>query len=610
MATKIKESKDSASNEAPRNVGAGSKASSEEFQLMGATSPGVKRMEAISAHLTLFDRVFLFIGVFFIAYTYSLDAPNLPQQPANSLKTTATASFQNHSLLASINVVRSVIAAVGQPTASKIADVFGRVELVLVSIFFYVIGTIVEACSHNIATFCAGAVLYQIGYTFVILLVEVIIADITSLRSRLFFSYIPATPFIINTWVSGDITASTLANAGWRWGIGMWGIVYPVSAIPLLAALLVAHGRAKKSADLADYKTPFEILGARGLTKALFWQLDVVGIILMIAVFALLLTPLTLAGGVAETWRTAHIIAPLVVGFFCIPLFVWWEMKAVHPLIPFHLLQDRAVWGALGIAMTLNWAWYMQADFLYTVLVVAFDETVKSATRITQLYSFASVLMGWFLGVIVFKVRRLKPFIVFGTCLFMVAFGMLIHYRGGTSLSHHTGMVGAQVVLGIAGGLFPYPTQASIQAAAKHEHLAIVTGLYLGTYNIGSALGACVSGAVWSQVLPSQLESHIGNVTTAATVYADPLTWSYSNPVGTPDRNAVIAAYRTTQNYLCITGICLSSLLIFFSLVLRNPKLTDQQSLPEAEEKGKATYEAQEGGPRTGLLDKLFMPWK
>ncbi|OJD39926.1 siderochrome-iron transporter sit1 [Diplodia corticola] len=602
MTTETKQSKRSASVEAPApHVGSGSRAPSEEFQLMGATSPGVKRMEAISAHLTLFDRIFLFIGVFVIAYAYSLDAT-----VRYTYQTTATASFQHHSLLASVNVVRSVIAAVGQPTASKIADVFGRVELVLVSIFFYVLGTIVEAVSNNVATFCAGAVLYQIGYTFIILLVEVIIGDISSLRARLFFSYIPATPFIINTWVSGDVAASTLANAGWRWGIGMWAIVYPISAIPLLAALLVAHRRAKKSADLADYKTPFEILGAGGLIKALFWQLDVIGIILMIAVFALLLTPLTLAGGVAETWKEAHIVAPLVVGFVCIPVFAWWEIKAVHPLIPFHLLKDRAIWAALGIAMTLNWAWYMQADFLYTVLVVAFDETTKSATRITQLYSFASVLMGWFLGVVVFKVRRLKPFIVFGTCLFMVAFGMLIHYRGGTSMSHHAGMVGAQVVLGIAGGLFPYPTQASIQAATKHEHLAIVTGLYLGTYNIGSALGACVSGAVWSQVLPGQLESHTGNATTAATVYADPLTWSYSNPVGTPDRDAVIAAYRSTQNYLCITGICLSSLLIFFSLALRNPKLTDQQSLPEAEEKGGVTPEVREDGRRKGFLAKLF----
>lgn len=111
----------------------------------------------------------------------------------------------------------------------------------------------------------------------------------------------------------------------------------------------------------------------------------------------------------------------------------------------------------------------MQGDFLYTVLVVAFDESIKSATRISSLYSFSSVIVGLILGGIVFKVRRLKPFIIAGTCLFMVAFGLLINYRGGTGSSSHSGIIGAQICLGIAGGMFPYPAQASIQAATKHE---------------------------------------------------------------------------------------------------------------------------------------------
>jgi hypothetical protein len=111
----------------------------------------------------------------------------------------------------------------------------------------------------------------------------------------------------------------------------------------------------------------------------------------------------------------------------------------------------------------------MQGDFLYTVLVVAFDESIKSATRISSLYSFSSVIVGLILGAIVFKVRRLKPFIVAGTILFMVAFGLLIKYRGGTGNDAHSGIIGAQICLGIAGGMFPYPAQASIQAATKHE---------------------------------------------------------------------------------------------------------------------------------------------
>ena len=47
----------------------------------------------------------------------------------------------HHSTLSTISVLRSVIAAAAQPTAAKIADVFGRVELIFVSIFFYLLGT-------------------------------------------------------------------------------------------------------------------------------------------------------------------------------------------------------------------------------------------------------------------------------------------------------------------------------------------------------------------------------------------------------------------------------------------------------------------------------------
>ncbi|KAI0075932.1 ferrichrome-type siderophore transporter [Panus rudis PR-1116 ss-1] len=551
--------------------------------LLGAESPGVRRIEAVAAQFTFVERIFLFFGVFLVAYAYGLDGTI-----RYTYQATATASYATHSLLATVNVLRAVIAAAAQstpiqPTIAKLADVFGRMEMVMVSILFYVLGTIVEACADDVDTFAGGAILYQIGYTCIILLVEVIVADVTSLRSRLFFSYIPALPFIINTWVSGDITSAVLSNTTWKWGVGMWAIIYPVCALPLIISFLIAGRRARATGALGQYKSSYQTLGGKRLLVELFWQLDVIGIILLIAVFALILVPFTIAGGVSTKWKTAHVIAPLVIGFLCIPVWVIWEMRCKHPLVPFRLLKDRAVWGALGIAIMLNTSWYLQGDYLYTVLVVAFDESVKSATRISSLYSFVSVITGTILGLIVYKVRRLKPFIVFGTVLFTVAFGLLINYRGGAGGSSHSGIIGAQVLLGIAGGLFPYPAQASIQAATKHEHLAVITGLFLASYNIGSALGGTISGAIWTQILPTQLEQHLGNATLAASVYGDPFTFIASYPVGTPERDAVITSYQHTQKLLCITGICLTVPLILFSLCLRNPRLGDEQTLPEAE---------------------------
>jgi MFS transporter, SIT family, siderophore-iron:H+ symporter len=546
-------------------------------------SPGVVRIEAVNEVLTTKDRCFLFFGVFLIAYAYGLDGT-----VRYTYQTTATASMGHHSLLATINTLRAVIAAAAQPTAAKIADVFGRLELVFVSVVFYTVGTIIEASANDISTFAGGSVLYQIGYTCVLLLVEVIIADITSLRARLFFSYIPALPFLVNTWISGNITSAVLGATSWKWGIGMWCIIYPVCALPLMLALWFVGRRARKAGVLDKYKTPYQMMGARQLTVELFWALDVPGIILLIAVFALILVPLTLAGGATNTWDTAHIIAPLVIGILCIPAFIVWEMRAPRPLVPFHLLKDRGVWGALGIASCLNFAWYLQGDYLYTVLIVAFDFSIMGATRISSLYSFCSTAMGFLLGMVVYKVRRLKGFIVFGTCLFMVAFGLLIHYRGQPTNAGQSGVIGAQVLLGVAGGMFPYPGQASIQAATKHEHVAVITGLYLATYNIGSAFGGAISGTIWTNVLPDKLEETLapfGNATLAAATYADPFTITSMYPVGTPVRAAIIAAYQHAQRLLCITGISICVLLIGFAFCLRDPKLGDEQSLPDAEER-------------------------
>ena len=544
---------------------------------------GVRRVEALAVVLTTWNRAFIFFGVFLVAYAYGLDGTlRYAYQP------TATGSFEEHSLTSTINVLRAVIAAAAQPTSAKIADVFGRVELIIASVVFYVLGTMVQAVAQNIATFAAGTIIYQIGYTMIMLLVEIIIADITSTRARLFFSYIPALPFIINTWVSGDIASAVLTSTTWRWGIGMWCIIYSVCTLPLIISLLVVSRSARKQGLLDAYRSPFQALDARDaldFSVKLFHRLDVVGIILLIGVFALILVPLTLAGGLSSEWNEPRTIVPLVFGVLCVPVFIFWELRARHPLVPFQLMKDRGVWAPICIAILLNFAWTMQGGFLYTVLVVAFDFSITSATRITSLYSFTSVIVGPLLGLVVFKVRRLKIFILAGTSLFMVAFGLLIHFRGSTSAtSGQAGVIAAQVVLGVAGGMFPYPAQASLQVGLQHENLAVMTGVYLAMYNIGSALGSTVSGAIWTQTLPGALSSRLSNPDLVAAIYGDPLTVAIQYPIGSDVRVAIVGAYRSTQRLLTITGICLCIPLIGFAAALRNPKLNDRQTLAKTEE--------------------------
>jgi SIT family siderophore-iron:H+ symporter-like MFS transporter len=182
---------------------------------------------------------------------------------------------------------------------------------------------------------------------------------------------------------------------------------------------------------------------------------------------------------------------------------------------------------------------------------------------------------------VVYRVRRLKPFILFGTLLFMVAFGLMIYYRGGPDA--RSGIIGAQILLGISGGFFPYAAQASIQAATKHEHTAVVTGLYLSTYNVGSAAGNTVSGIIFNQVLPRELKKRLSPAE-AQQWYDDPLGLLPTNPIGTPGRNATVEAYKHVQRLLCIAGAGVCIFLIGFAFCIRNPALPNSQSIALAEQ--------------------------
>lgn len=203
---------------------------------------GVKRIEATSAQLGKKTRPLAFFGVLLLAYAISIDGVSHTrslmdlyhadtQSIRYTLQTYATSSYGQHSLLITMGVLQGVIGAAGQPVAAKISDVVGRVEMLIAALTFYCIGTIVEASSKSIGAYAGGVVIYQIGFTMYTIMIQVIVTDLSSLQGRLFASFIPPSPWIINTWISGNILAGFVSpdpeSNLWRWGLGMLCIITP-----------------------------------------------------------------------------------------------------------------------------------------------------------------------------------------------------------------------------------------------------------------------------------------------------------------------------------------------------------------------------------------------
>ncbi|EDO14787.1 hypothetical protein Kpol_358p4 [Vanderwaltozyma polyspora DSM 70294] len=525
-------------------------------------------------------RVMLFFSLFLVAYAYGLDG-----SVRYTYQAQATSSYSQHSLLSTVNAITTVIAAAGQICYARASDIFGRMTILIIGLVFYAVGTIIESQATNVTRFAVGSCFYQLGYTGVILSLELIAMDFSNLNWRLFASFVPALPFIINTWISGNVSGAV--GQHWKWGIGMWAFIVPLSAIPLGCCLLhmrwLAHKNAKDRLK-SEFRTYRDMGWFAYIVDVFLWKLDFIGLLLLCATFGCILVPFTLAGGLQDKWKTAHIIVPEVIGWcVALPIFLLWEIKfSKVPLTPWALIKDRGIFFALVIAFHINFIWYMQGDYMYTVLIVSVNESIKSATRITSLYSFVSVITGTLLGLVIIKVRRTKPFIIFGVSCWFIAFGLLVHYRG--SSSSHSGIVGSLCLLGFGAGFFTYTTQASIQASVKyHSKMAVITALYLAMYNIGSAVGAAVSGAIWTNVLPKQISKRIANETLAAEAYGSPFTFILTYTWDTPERQAVVVSYRYTQKILCIVGLCFCSTLLGAALFLRNHKLESVVALSELE---------------------------
>ncbi len=556
-------------------------------------SIGVKKSEVLlKQYNNIPFRVFFLFTTFLVAYAYSLDATI-----RRTFITNSTSSFSQHSLLSTVNVIKAVVAAACQPTLARLSDSFGRIEVCIVTIVLYSVGTVIMSQAYDIYRYCGGAVVYQVGYTGMTLVIHVVLADFSNLQWRLFCFYIAGLPYIINTWVSGDVAADSLAQHSWNYSIGIWAFIFPLACLPFLGCMLMMTWNASKTEEWkAIREEEREINKWRSwkdnILVTTFWRIDLIGILFIIIILGFILVPLTIAGGEHDKWKEGYIIAPIVIGFvLIIPLCIWEDKFSKYPALPYELLRDRGVWSALFVALLICLVYEMPNDYMYTVLLVAMRASVKAATRINTVFDFVSTIVGPIVGLIVVRFKRLKAFTIFGVICWIVSMGILFHYRGDNdgidSQKYLNGVIGGLCLMGFGAGFFTHSAYVSIQLCTNHEYMALVISIYLAIYNVGDAIGAAISGAVWTNTLYKRIveEFQKAGVDTslAISAYSSPIMFIEKYTWSTDERIALVVAYNYTQKILCLVGLILCFPLLLNTFFLRDHKLESVQSLETGE---------------------------
>ncbi|QSS51853.1 siderophore iron transporter mirC [Histoplasma capsulatum var. duboisii H88] len=540
---------------------------------------GVRKIEAISKTWTHKSLIIAYIGMFLMAFSTSLEG-----QTVLSLSAYATSSFSKHSLISTVLVVQNVVNAVVKPPMAKVADVFGRFEAFCIAVSIYVLGYAQMAASSNVQTYASAQLFYSAGSTGLQILQQVFIADTSSLLNRALFSSLPNLPFLATVWIGPMIAAAILRETSWRWGYGMWTIILPAAFLPLALSLFLNQKKARRLNLLKP--RPWKAHRFSSIIKRTWYDLDVFGLLLLSAGVALILVPLTLAANAKNTWKNSSIIAMIVIGGICLVVFPFWETSkrlAPHPLLSLHLLKQRTALVGCALAFFYFMAFYCSVQpYLYSYLQVVQGQSVTTAGRVTQTFSFTSTISAVSVSFVIRATRRYRRFVTGGCCIYIAGLALMFFFNREGASTTSTFII--QTVIGLGAGLLNVPVQLGVQSSANHQDVAAATAMFLTSLEMGGAVGSAISGAVWTSSIPKKLSLYLPAESQGdAKEIFGKLTKALSYPLGSATRIAINRAYDETFRKLLTIAVCLTIPLIPLSLLMVDYKLDNMDSVVKGE---------------------------
>jgi len=162
--------------------------------------------------------------------------------------------WEAHSELNVVYIVSDAMSAAMFIPLSKVLDLWGRAEGFFAMSCFVTLGMILMAACHNLATFCAGYVFFNIGFMGVTYCIDVITADASKVKNRGLAYAFTSSPYMITAF-AGPKVAEKIFDINWRWAFGAFSIIFPVIAAPLFFVLKYNFHKAKKMGVLVPEKS-------------------------------------------------------------------------------------------------------------------------------------------------------------------------------------------------------------------------------------------------------------------------------------------------------------------------------------------------------------------
>ncbi|KAI1185723.1 major facilitator superfamily domain-containing protein [Nemania serpens] len=392
-----------------------------------------------------------------------------------------SSEFKCLNLLSWLATAYLISNAVCQPISGRLTDIFGRGPGLIFSNILFSAGNLICGFASNEYQLILGRAIAGIGGGGLMSIATFLGSDLIPLRKRGVVQGILNLCFGSGAMLGGVIGG--LINDHTKLG---WRLAFIIQAPPSLLAAVGVYF--------------FIRIPPKQSQKSYLARIDFLGVFLLTSFLVLLLLGLN-AGGNVVLWTHPLPLTTIPLSVIAFILFIWWESRAIQPIIPVKLLLKRTVLAAC--LSNFFCTMVMFAVMFYVPLYL--QVRGRTSTEVGLLILFAplgSCFSSIGAGIIMNKTGRYTRLGV--ACLIVMTSGVIIlGFHNENTPYWLTASVFLLVGTGYASMLTT--TLLACIAAVEHAHQAVVTSAtYLGR-SVGSTLGITISSAVYQNVLNDKL---------------------------------------------------------------------------------------------------------
>ncbi|MFF2654524.1 MFS transporter [Streptomyces sp. NPDC058045] len=268
----------------------------------------------------------------------------------------------------------------------------------------------------------------------------------------------------------------------WRWCLY---VNIPIAGIAVLGALSLLHDRPGHAEARLD--VPGVLLGCGGLVAIVY--------------------------GCSEAeprgWSSPFVLALLIGGGVLLTLFVAWQKRAPHPLLPLHIVRDRNRAGSfitMGLAtiglfgLFLFMTYYLQTILGYSPLKAGLAFLPMTAAIIIGSTQISARLLQY---------TAPRTLMVPGAIL--AAGGLLILTQLSVSADYTSHVLPAELLLGLGMGLVFMPVMATATAGVAPHDSGVTSATVNTAQQVGGSIGTALLNTIATSSATAYITRHLTN---------------------------------------------------------------------------------------------------